>query len=127
VVSEVEAPPTGAYKTCRELKLAPDGSFHNVKQKLKFTLNNRWAAPALKYEGATPPTTLLDRIYYKIYPVGKQGSPVGTIPDVNLLSGVNRLTINLVGISGMNNGENYIMVLKEPSGATYYLEFTYFN
>ena len=113
------------YRSFREVKLMPDGRFNPVDQKLKFSFNNRWGATRLDYETTSPPTTNLDRIYYKIYPVGKQGSPITPTISTTIISGVNNITINLSGVSGMNNGENYIMVLREPSGRFYYLEFTY--
>jgi hypothetical protein len=119
-------PPVGAYKSYRELKLTPDGSFNPIKQKLRFVYNNRWAAPNLDYESTSPPTAL-ERVYYKIYPVGKQASPVSMSSSLTLVTGINKLAINLQGVTGINNGENYIMVLRDPVGKEYYLEFTYHN
>lgn len=119
-------PPEGAYKSYRELKLTPDGSFNPIKQKLRFVYNNRFAAPNLECEGATPPTAL-ERVYWKIYPVGKPANPISITSSIVLVTGINKLALNLQGVTGINNGENYIMVLRDPVGKEYYLEFTYIN
>lgn len=119
-------PPTGAFKSYRELKLAPDGSYNPINQKLRFTYNNRWGAPNMDYEGTSPPTAL-ERVYYKIYPAGKQASPLSMTSSITLVSGINRFAINLQGVSGITNGADYIMILRDPTGKEYYLEFTYYN
>lgn len=128
-ITETESiamPPQGAFKSYRELKLVPDGSFNSIKQKLRFFYNNRWGAPNLDYESATPPTAL-DRVYYKIYPAGKQESPLSITSSIALVTGINRFAINLQGVSGITNGADYIMVLRDPTGKEYFLEFTYYN
>lgn len=127
-VAEIAAmpPPVGAFKSYRELKLTPDGSFNPAKQKLRFVYNNRWGAPNIDYESTSPPSAL-DRVYYKIYPVGKQASPISMTSSIALVSGINKLAINLQGVTGINDGENYIMVLRDPIGKEYFLEFTYIN
>jgi hypothetical protein len=119
--------PQGAFKAYREFKLAPDGSFNPIKQKLRFSFNNRCGAPLLDYEVTSPPTTNLDRAYFRIYPQGKQNSPLSMTNSIALLTGTNRLTINLSSVAGITNGENYIMVMRDPYGKEYFLEFTYYN
>lgn len=126
--AEFMMPPSGlVYNSYRELRLAPNGSFNPIKQKLKFVYNNKWNAPNLDYEPSSPPTSNLERAYYKIYPAGKQGSPISTSVSLALIRGNNKLSINLNGISGINNGDRYVLVLRDPVGQSHYLEFTYFN
>lgn len=108
----------------RELKLAPDGSYNPITQKIRFFYPNRWGASILEYENSSPPSNL-DRIYYKIYPAGKQDAPLTPTITTNLVSGVNKITINLSGVSGITDGEHYILVLRDVTGRQYYLEFTY--
>lgn len=126
--AEFMMPPSGlVYNSYRELKLAPNGSFNPIKQKLKFVYNNRWHAPNLDYESTSPPISNLERAYYKIYPAGKQDAPISTTGSIALIEGNNKLSINLNGLTGINDGDRYILVLRDPVGKAYYLEFTYFN
>lgn len=119
-------PPVGAFKSFRELKLSPDGGFAPVKQKLLITYNNRFNAPHLDYEGASPPTDL-DKAYFKIYPVGKQSSPLSLTSSTALQAGVNALVIDIHSATGITDGADYVLVLRDPAGREHYLEFTYHN
>lgn len=124
VQQEAESLPLATDTFFRELKLAPNGSYNPITQKLRFIYPNRWGASLLDYETSSPPSNL-DRIYYKIYPAGKQDAPLTPTISTNLVSGVNKVTINLSGVSGITDGENYILVLRDVTGRQYYLEFTY--
>lgn len=110
--------------TYRELKLKPEGSFNPAKQELRFVYDNRWGAPNLEYENSNPPSDL-EMVYYKIYPVGKQASPIRMTISIALITGINKLVISLESIAGINNGEDYVMALRDPIGKEYFLEFTY--
>lgn len=110
----------------RELQTVPDGTIDIITQKLRIEINNRWGAPNLVY-GSVPPLTALDAIYYKIYPVGKQSNPINMTSSIVLLRGINKVTINLQGVSGIVSGEQYILVLKDVGGREFVHEFTYQN
>lgn len=124
-VEEAEKLPPKPDKSFRELKLTTEGRFNPIDRKLKFSFNNRWGATVLAYENVSPPTENLDRIYYRIYPAGKQDSPVNPKIATNIVAGVNQVTIDLSGVSGINDGEEYVLVLRDQTGRLYYLEFTY--
>lgn len=107
----------------RELKLAPAGSYNPVTQQIHFMYPNRYGAPSLQY-GAIPNTGVTNA-YLLIYPVGNYLSPITMTLTKTLLLGTNRVSINLHGISGITDGKDYILVIRDPNGKEYYMEFTY--
>jgi hypothetical protein len=47
--------------------------------------------------------------------------------EKTLLQGKNQTIIQLQGVAGINDGEDYILVISDPNGKKYFLEFTYRN
>lgn len=125
IVEMSEMAPTGAYKSFRELQLQPSGSYNPAEQKIKFAYNNRLGSPSLKYGAASAASR--DTVFFKIYPVGNPASPISLGSTTTLIQGMNKVTIDLQSATGLNDEEDYIMILRELTGKEYFLEFTYFE
>lgn len=108
----------------RELKLSPEGSYNLIKQKLRFKFENRWGAAFLD-SYLDGPFSKSNSFCYIIYPAGQQESPLKAKGAISLTTGTNLITIDLSETKGIKPGENYLLVLRDPIGKQYYLEFTY--
>jgi hypothetical protein len=109
----------------RELQLQPNGSYNPSEQNIKFKFDNRMNAPALKY-GVTTAASL-DTVFYRIYPVGDPSAPITLNSSSVLVQGVNKLTIDLQSATGLNDGDDYILVLCDLARKKYFLEFKYID
>lgn len=125
ITNTPEMVPTGSYNAFRALQLAPSGSFNPAIKQIKFVYNNRYGAPGLKYD--KPGAAGVDSVYFRLYPAGNYKKPLSMTVSKTLLQGVNRITIDLQSVAGITNGKNYIMIIRDPNGKEYYLEFTYYS
>lgn len=112
--------PTYTYETYFDLKLAPSGGFLPGHKSLKFRYDNRLAASVIPYLSG-------QEVFYEIYPAGNRSTPVGGMPDLPLHTGVNKITIQLDNNPNMQDGKDYLLVVKDTAGITYYLDFIYFS
>ncbi|MDX2280211.1 MAG: hypothetical protein NW218_11530 [Saprospiraceae bacterium] len=112
-----------AVNRFRDLKLVPDGGLNLIKKKIGFVYFNRFGAANLEYNGTTP-----GNVSFAVYPIGDRSTPLSyTFTSAALLSGPNTITINISTASGITNNADYLLVLTDPTGKEYYLEFKYFN
>lgn len=125
ITDKAEAVSISTSVAYRALQLAPEGSYYPVIQKLKFVYPNRYGAPGLRYDKQK--TTGVDSVYFQIYTTGINQSPVSMTESKILLHGVNRISIDLQSVAGIINEENYIMIIRDPNGKEYFLEFKYFD
>jgi hypothetical protein len=117
-------PPKKIAQAYREVKLSPDGSYYPAKGRLQFMYDNRYQAWALQYG-----KDIAGGLSVAIYPAGNREKAlrIDNFPEIKLIGGANMLNIDLSAVSGIVSGSDYLMVLRDPVGKEYFLEFTYFN
>jgi hypothetical protein len=116
-------PPIGLFKTYYELKDAPNNGFHPIRfQKMQFLLENRYSSTYLSA------TTGNQKVIFEIYPEGDRSAQVvmNTPTDVLLMPGNNKIVLNLSG-TGFTNDKKYLLLVRDPTGREYFLDFIYEN
>jgi len=94
----------------RELKTGVEGDYYVAKQKLRFAVNNPYNDGALNYY-----ITALDN----------PTKPVTQLPDLKLVTGFNKYTLDLDKYRAFRNGEHYQLTVELANGQKLILRFTY--
>ena len=108
------------YETYYDLKLTPSGGYLPSHKFLRFRYDNRFGSANLPYVQGT-------EVAYEIYTAGNRSAPIAGMPVMPLNSGVNKISIPLNNNPNMQNGEDYLLVVKDTAGGIYYLDFIYYS
>jgi hypothetical protein len=109
----------------RTLQLIPGSGYNIANDEIKFLYDNRYGRPGLRY--GAPPTVHTDSVYFQIFPVGTPHSALNSMTVKTLQLGVNKIVVDLQSMSGIIDDEYYVLVLTEPNGKKYYIDFQFNN
>lgn len=112
--------PVPPYRT---LQLTTGSAYNIANDEIKFLYDNRYGRAGLRY--GSPPTVHTDSVYFQIFPVGTPNSALNSTTVKTLQLGVNKIVVDLQSMSGIVDDEYYVMVLTEPNGKKYYIDFQF--
>jgi hypothetical protein len=101
---------TPADKSFRELKESDDGGYLTTGPSLKFAVYNSFIAGKLKYN---------------ISNLSSPEKKISYLPEAQLQSGNNNITIDLKKIPGMEDGSEYLLQVILPDGKKVSVRFKY--
>jgi len=106
---EAPVPSTDSY---REMKEQEDGNFYVADRVLRFSVNN-------PYNGG-----VLD---YRILNLAEPARKITGLPKLELKPGLNRFDLDLSDKKELKNGQEYLLIVRLPTGVELKLRFTYKN
>ena len=94
----------------REIKTGISGDFYVAKRKLKFAINNVYNDGDL---------------IFRIINLKDVEKPIKNLPQLKLITGLNKYELNLSEYRAFKDGEHYQLEVQLPNGQKMYLRFTY--